>query len=101
MPDTEDKRIDTRHLFRAWTTRKPADWDATGVVSYATLSDAQKEALATLPVIEAPGLPRDYLDPAPPPMECLVVHAGGRYYANTEGYGYPRYLVRIINWPAA
>ena len=69
------------------------------MVSYATLSDAQKEALASLPVIEAPGLPRDYLDPAPTTMELIVTHGCGRYYANTEGYGYPRYLVQIINWP--
>ena len=90
---------DSRSLFRHHTTRKPRTWDEADIVSYTTLTDSQREALAGLPIIEAPGDPRDDIEPAPP-QESIVVHDGARYYANTEGYDYPRYLVRIINWPA-
>lgn len=53
-----------------------------------------------IPEVEAPGEPRDALDAVPPMMECIVVHDGDRYYANSEGYDYPRYLLQIVNRPA-
>jgi len=77
----------------------PQPFTCSNIVSYTTLTDSQREALAGLPIIEAPGDPRDDVAPAPP-MECIVVHGGIRYYADTEGYDYPRYLARIANWPA-
>lgn len=92
---------DTRGLFSRLTKRKPIAWDVVDAVSYGALSDAQQHALAGMPVVEAPGDPWDELDPAPETMECIAVHEGKRFYANTEGYKYPRHLVEIVNWPAA
>jgi len=91
---------DTRSLFARLTARKPKAWDAVDMISYGRLTDAQREALAGLPVIQAPGEPWDNIEFTRPTMECVVVHDGNRYYANTEGYSYPRHLVQIVNWPA-
>jgi len=99
--------VNYRHFFNNQATRKPSSWDAMTILDFnddLDLPPSYKDMLLDLNVFDGSELktPWQYFPSSIPSKEYtefILNRKGAKYYVNTEGYDYPRYMFEILNYP--
>ena len=92
---------DTRSIFASRATCKPETWHA---MKTCDVTEHERAVLQQLPVVQA----GNHLSTpnamkisgavfADAGLELIILRGATAYYANTEGYSYPRYMFKIGN----